>query len=169
MTKDSTTFVGLDLGDKHSHLVTLDQDGELMEETRLPMTRLAFQRKFSSVSACRVAMEVVAHSRWASHLLKDLGHEVLVANARKLRAIYHNPRKGDRADAAPCGHAARRPSRDWRVWILRCSLPSTTDRPRPKPISPCCDHGIPSSVRAEVSLRPTPRSAKGPRKGVDCG
>ena len=28
-----------------------------------------------------------------------MGHEALVANDRKLRAIYHNPRKGDLADA----------------------------------------------------------------------
>ena len=52
-------------------------------------------------------MEVGTHSRWASHLFKDLGHDVLVANARKLRAIYHNPRKGDRADAETLARLAR--------------------------------------------------------------
>jgi transposase len=52
-------------------------------------------------------MEVGTHSRWASHLLTELGHEVLVANARKLRAIYHNPRKGDRADAETLARLAR--------------------------------------------------------------
>jgi transposase len=52
-------------------------------------------------------MEVGTHSRWASHLLKELGHDVLVANARKLRAIYHNPRKGDRADAETLARLAR--------------------------------------------------------------
>jgi transposase len=52
-------------------------------------------------------MEVGAHSRWASHLLRDLGHDVLVANARKLRAIYSNPRKGDRADAETLARLAR--------------------------------------------------------------
>jgi transposase len=52
-------------------------------------------------------MEVGAHSRWTSHLLKDLGHDVLVANARKLRAIYHNPRKDDRVDAEMLTRLAR--------------------------------------------------------------
>jgi transposase len=52
-------------------------------------------------------MEVGTHSRWASHLLEELGHEVLVANARKLRAIYDNPRKGDRADAETLARLAR--------------------------------------------------------------
>lgn len=107
MLNNSTTFLGLDLGDKHSHLAILDRHGDLIEETRLPTTRAAFHRKFSILPACRVAMEVGAHSRWASQLLEELGHEVLVANARKLRAIYHNPRKGDRADAETLARLAR--------------------------------------------------------------
>ncbi len=82
MLNDSTSFTGLDLGGKRSHLATLDQGGELIEETRLPTTQAAFHRKFSTLPACRVAMEVGTHSRWASHLLEELGHEVLVANAR---------------------------------------------------------------------------------------
>ena len=107
MLNDSTTFLGLDLGDKHSHLAILDQNGDLIEETRLPTTQAAFHRKFSILPACRVAMEVGAQSRWVSHLLKELGHEVLVANARKLRAIYAHPRKDDRTDAETLARLAR--------------------------------------------------------------
>lgn len=107
MNKDSMFYIGLDLGDKFSYLTTVDPEGELIEEARLPTTRASFQRKFSAMPSCRIAMEVGAHSRWASHLLKELGHDVLVANARKLRAIYHNPRKGDRADAETLARLAR--------------------------------------------------------------
>ena len=82
MNQNSMYFIGLDLGDKHSHLALLDQNGDLIEETRLPTTRATFHRKFSLLPDCRVAMEVGTHSRWASHLLSELGHEVLVANAR---------------------------------------------------------------------------------------
>ena len=107
MFNNSTFFIGIDLGDKHSFVTILDSEGELVEETRLPTTRTAFQRKFSSIPACRIATEVGTHSRWVSHLLKDLGHDVLVANARKLRAIYHNPRKDDRTDAETLARLAR--------------------------------------------------------------
>jgi len=107
MNQNSMYFIGLDLGDKLSYLTILDQEGELIEETRLSTTKASFHRKFSTIQSCRVAMEVGAHSRWASHLLEELGHEVLVANARKLRAIYHNPRKGDRADAEILARLAR--------------------------------------------------------------
>lgn len=107
MNNNNTSFIGLDLGDKYSYLIILDQDAEVIEETRLPTTKSAFKRKFSLLSPCRVAMEVGAQSRWVSDLLRKLGHDVLVANARKLRAIYHNPRKGDRTDAETLARLAR--------------------------------------------------------------
>lgn len=107
MSKDSMLFVGVDLGDKFSHVTVLDQEGELVEEVRLPTTRAAFERKFSVLPRSRVAMEVGTHSRWASQLLEEPGHEVLVANARKLRAIYDNPRKDDRVDAEMLARLAR--------------------------------------------------------------
>ena len=107
MNKNSMFFVGLDLGDKHSYIAILDQDGELIEETRLPSTKASFHQRFSTLPPCRVAMEVGSHSRWASYLLKELDHDTLVANARKLRAIYDNPRKGDRVDAEILARLAR--------------------------------------------------------------
>ena len=107
MNKNSMYFVGLDLGDKYSYIAILDKEGELIEETRLPTTKTSFQQRFSMLPPCRVAMEVGTHSRWSSHLLTELGHDVLVANARKLRAIYHNPRKDDRADAETLARLAR--------------------------------------------------------------
>ena len=107
MNKNSTIFVGLDLGDKFSYIVILDQDAEVIEETRLPTSKSAFKRKFSNFPPCRIAMEVGAQSRWVSDLLRVLGHDVIVANARKLRAIYDNPRKGDRADAEILARLAR--------------------------------------------------------------
>ena len=107
MNKNSMYFVGLDLGDKYSYIAILDKEGELIEETRLPTTKKSFHQRFSVLPPCRVAMEVGTHSRWSSHLLTGLGHDVLVANARKLRAIYHNPRKGDCADAEILARLAR--------------------------------------------------------------
>jgi transposase len=107
MFKNSMLFVGLDLGDRYSHVALLDPGGALLEEARLPTTQAAFRRKFTNLSPSRVALEVGSHSRWVSQLLRELGHDVLVANARKLRAIYHNPRKADRVDAQTLARLAR--------------------------------------------------------------
>ncbi|MEO5961306.1 MAG: transposase, partial [Opitutaceae bacterium] len=46
-----------------------------------------------------VAMETGTHSPWVSRLLTALGHPVIVANARKLRAISQSQTKSDREDA----------------------------------------------------------------------
>lgn len=99
MNKDITKFVGIDLGDKTSLIHIRDQDGEFVEETRLPTTAATLEREFSRQPQMRIALEVGAHSRWVSRLLRRYGHDVVVADARKLRLIYENPRKSDRVDA----------------------------------------------------------------------
>jgi transposase len=55
----------------------------------------------------RVAIEAGTHSPWASRVLEGCGHEVLVANARKLRLIYSNKRKTDEVDAENLARLAR--------------------------------------------------------------
>jgi transposase len=70
-----------------------------MEEGRLRTTPEALRRRFCSDRPLRVAIEAGTHSPWVSRLLEDCGHEVLVANARKLRLIYASKRKTDAIDA----------------------------------------------------------------------
>ena len=100
---------GLDLGDKYSYLCLIDQQsGEVMEEGRLRTTPEAFRRRFASEQPpMRIAIEAGTHSPWASRVLEECGHEVLVANARKLRLIYANKRKTDEIDAENLARLAR--------------------------------------------------------------
>lgn len=99
MNKDITKYVGIDLGDQTSIVHVLNQAGEFVEETRLPTTAEALEQEFSGQARMRIAIEVGGHSRWVSRQLRAYGHEVYVADARKLRLIYQNPRKSDRVDA----------------------------------------------------------------------
>jgi transposase len=100
---------GLDLGDKYSYLCLLDTDGgEVIEEGRLRTTPEALRRRFASEQRpLRIAIEAGTHSPWVSRLLKECGHEVLVANARKLRLIYANKQKTDEIDAENLARLAR--------------------------------------------------------------
>ena len=100
---------GLDLGDKYSYLCLIDQhSGEIMEEGRLRTSPEAFRRRFASEQPpMRIAIEAGTHSPWASRVLEECGHEVLVANARKLRLIYANKRKTDEIDAENLARLAR--------------------------------------------------------------
>jgi transposase len=99
---------GLDLGDKYSYLCLIDtQSGEVIEEGRLRTSPEAFRRRFCSEWHLRIAIETGTHSPWASRVLEECGHEVLVANARKLRLIYANKRKTDEIDAENLARLAR--------------------------------------------------------------
>ena len=90
------TTAGLDLGDRYSYLCLIDSEsGEVMEEGRLRTSPEAFRRRFVSERPMRIAIEAGTHSPWASRVLEECGHEMLVANARKLRLIY------SRASAKP--------------------------------------------------------------------
>jgi transposase len=99
---------GLDLSDKYSYLCLIDtQSGEVIEEGRLRTTPEAFRRRFASERPLRIAIEAGTHSPWVSRVLEECGHEVLVANARKLRLIYANKRKTDEIDAENLARLAR--------------------------------------------------------------
>jgi transposase len=52
-------------------------------------------------------IEVGTHSPWVSRLLEECGHEVLVANARKVRLIYGEGHKNDKIDAEKLARLAR--------------------------------------------------------------
>jgi transposase len=99
-TEEPRQTVGLDVGDRYTFFCLLDQaSGEVVEEGRVRTTREALGSRFGHQERMRIVLEVGPHSPWISRLLRDLGHEVIVANARRLALIYGNARKQDRVDA----------------------------------------------------------------------
>ena len=136
ITKETTLTVGLDLGDRYIQMCVLDETGEVVEESRLPNRRAALERRFAASEPLRIVLEAGTHSPWVSRLLADLGHEVLVANPRKLRLIYQNESKSDRVDAeylarvgrldpsllAPLRHRSARAQEDLAVLRSRMCL-----------------------------------------------
>lgn len=91
--------VGLDLGDRFIHYCMLDQESEVTEEGRIRATEAALRRHFEGEPRLRVALECGTHSPWVSRLLEHLGHETIVANARKIPTITGNESKNDGNDA----------------------------------------------------------------------
>lgn len=91
--------IGLDVGDRRCQMCVLDETGGIVEESGLRTDADVLRRRFAGMAPIRVVLEVGPHSPWISRLIAEAGHEVIVANARKLRLIYENDRKSDRADA----------------------------------------------------------------------
>jgi transposase len=122
------TTAGLDLGYRYSYLCLIDsQSGEVIEEGRLRTTPESLGRRFASERPpMRIAIEAGTHSPWVSRLLEECGHEVLVANARKLRLIYANRRKTDEVDAENLARA-------WLEWTRSSCTHSSTGARTPRP------------------------------------
>ena len=100
---------GLDLGDKYSYLCASSTRRVARLWRRVgcaPPPRPSDDASPPS-SPMRIAIEAGTHSPWASRVLEECGHEVLVANARKLRLIYANKRKTDEIDAENLARLAR--------------------------------------------------------------
>lgn len=110
-TDTMTITIGLDVGDRFSHYCELDAGGEVVGEGRVLTKSEALRRQFAGVPRARVVLEVGTHSPWISRLLEDLGHEVIVANARRVRMIYANDSKSDKVDAEMLARVGRMDAR----------------------------------------------------------
>jgi transposase len=99
--------IGLDIGDKSSRYCVLNEEGEVVLERSVGSTKKAVTQVFGSMPRCRIAMEVGTHSPWLSRLLQQMGHEVIVANARQVKLISQSSRKNDRLDAQILARLAR--------------------------------------------------------------
>ena len=99
--------VGIDLGDKVSHFAVLGKGKEFLEEGKLPTTEEGFRRQFGHWKPARIALEAGTHSRWVAPLLSGMGHEVIVANPRQLKALTQSTKKNDAEDARKLALYAR--------------------------------------------------------------
>ena len=106
-TKTLNAVVGIDFGDKIHTICVTDKDGNILHEFTCPNERAFIERFARGYPDALVAMEVGTHSPWISRLFAGQGVKILVANARKLRAIYQNERKCDRYDARMLAKIAR--------------------------------------------------------------
>lgn len=124
------------MGDLKHAICAIDSDGEIIDERKMSNNREALRRLSKKHPGARIVIEVGSHSPWTSRFLQDLGHEVIVANPRKLRAIYENDRKSDELDAQmlarigrldpkllhPIAHQGEEAQRDLLAVKLRDSL-----------------------------------------------
>jgi transposase len=101
------TTIGCDLGDRWSEVCVLAADGTVQERARVRTTPEGVRKFYEGRNAARVVIEVGTHSPWVARLLKELGHEALVANPRRVRLVYASRTKHDRLDAEALARLGR--------------------------------------------------------------
>lgn len=105
---EPSVVIGIDVGDRSSRFCVLDVvTGSELKKGRMTTNTPALDRLLSRFAHARVVIEVGTHSAWMSRHIAELGHEVLVANSRKLRMIYASGRKTDEIDAEMLARVGR--------------------------------------------------------------
>jgi len=105
--KHITLTVGVDLGDRTSQVCLLDGVGLISEQAEIRTTPAGFEQFFGGRDPLRIAIEAGTHSPWVDRTLRDLGHEVIIANPRKIALISQSTKKTDRVDAELLARVAR--------------------------------------------------------------
>jgi transposase len=99
--------VGVDVGDQWSNYCILGLGGETLAEGQFKSQPAEVREFFQDLAESRVAMEVGTHSAWMREVICELGHEVLVANSRRMQGSKRRRRKNDRIDAARLARLGR--------------------------------------------------------------
>ncbi len=94
-------IVGCDLHTRYQQIAMLDDEtGELVEQRLEHANGEAKEFYMSLAGPVRVGIEATGHTRWFERLLAQLGHELWVGDAARIRAAEVRKQKTDARDAA---------------------------------------------------------------------
>ena len=91
--------LGMDLGMKQSEICELDAAGAVEARATIPTTRAAIKRWFGKREKAEICLEAGGSSPWVDRLLRELGHDVVVVNPRRVKLIAESTLKTDKIDA----------------------------------------------------------------------
>ncbi len=98
---------GIDLHLKSSEVCVVDESGETSERAKIPTTEKSFVRWFGGREPMRICIEASGLSPWVGRILAGLGHEIIVANAQRVRLIAESTLKNDKVDAETLARLVR--------------------------------------------------------------
>ena len=96
----------IDLGERKRRYYVLNEGEIAIEEGTVQTAPAAFAKHFAVSESSLIGLEVYVHSPWASRVLGECGHKVLVANKVRLQLVHKSSSKSDRVDT--CALAPRR-------------------------------------------------------------
>jgi transposase len=99
--------IGLDVSDRKSAAIGLDEAGTIVMREEVPTREPALAAWASAIEPTVIALEAGPHSPWMSRLLTRCGHEVIVGNPAKIPSISRSRSKTDWRDAEQLARLAR--------------------------------------------------------------
>lgn len=92
-------YCGLDLGKKSSSFCILDKERKVIMEKKVKTRQACLELEFMCKSPMRIVMEASGNAFWVADVLSSLGHDVIVVDPGRTKAIGSAAIKHDRLDA----------------------------------------------------------------------
>jgi len=92
-------YCGIDLASKASAVCILDKTGKVLKEFEVMTDADGYRNGLGKLSRMRCVLEASPLAEWAAQQLEALGHEVVVIDPRKAKAVICTKKKTDKLDA----------------------------------------------------------------------
>lgn len=93
-------IIGCDFHPSYQQIAMLDDETGELQEVSLEHQQGQAQRFYASLAGpVRVGMEAVGNTQWFERLLAELGHELWIGDAARIRKLVVRQQKTDRRDA----------------------------------------------------------------------
>ena len=100
-------YCGIDLASRASAVCIEDETGRIVAEFEMPTDEDGFRTRLEDLAPMRCVLEASPLAEWTAQLLEELGHEVVVIDPRRAKAVICTKKKTDRLDARNLAKMAR--------------------------------------------------------------
>jgi transposase len=100
-------YCGIDLASKASAICLVNETGTILREDEIPSDEDGFRTRLAQEAWLRCVVEASPLAEWAVQTLEGLGHEAVIIDARRAKAIVCTKKKTDRVNARDLANMAR--------------------------------------------------------------
>jgi transposase len=116
---------GIDLASKTSAVCVMKPDGRIVREGMVPTDEDGFRTCLGRCESMQVVIEASPLAEWTARVVESLGHEVVVIDPRRAKAVICTKKKTDRLDAR---NLARMSCTGWYTQVHRKSAEARLSR-----------------------------------------
>jgi transposase len=121
-------YCGIDLASKASAVCVMDAHGVILQEAELPTDEDSLRTRLGGQGAMKCVVEASPLAEWAARTVERLGHEAVIIDARRAKAVVCTKKKTDKVNARDLAQMARTgwytavhrkstAAREWRTWL----------------------------------------------------
>jgi transposase len=97
---------GIDLASKTSEICSVNETGTILRGEEIPSDEDGFRTRLAEAAPLRCLVEASPLAEWAVQALEGLGHEAVIIDVRRAKAIVCS-KKTDRVNARDLANMAR--------------------------------------------------------------